>query len=95
VLDDLDLRCHCAHSLRLAFPCLAGADEPLPVRRDASDVRMIQRGQQLRLALEPRDSIRIGDEHLRQDFDGRLATERRVERSTSPIPPAPSGDTIS
>jgi len=47
---------------------------------DCADVRMIQRGEELRLALEARHALGIGDEELRQDLDGDVATELRVAR---------------
>ncbi len=45
-------------------------------------MRMIQRGEQLRFALEPREAIGIGCERVRQDFDSDFATEPGV---ASPI----------
>ena len=41
---------------------------------------MIERGEGLRLALEPRETIGIRGERVRQDLDRDLATERRVRR---------------
>ena len=42
------------------------------------DVRMIQRRERLRLAREPRHSIGIGSEPLRQDLQRDITTELRV-----------------
>ena len=39
---------------------------------------MVQRGEQLRLALEARDPIRIGRERFLKDLDGDLAVEPRI-----------------
>jgi hypothetical protein len=44
------------------------------------DVRMIERGQDLRFALEAREAIGIVDERVRQDFDRDVAIERRIAR---------------
>ena len=49
-----------------------------PVNR--GDVRMIQRRERLRLALEPRQAFGVGGERVRQDLDRDLAAERRVRR---------------
>ena len=63
---------------------------------DARDVRVIQRGQHLRFALEPRQALGSA-----ANASGRtlIATSRLSfvsrARYTSPIPPAPSGETIS
>src|SRR6185503_17521629 len=48
---------------------------------DLRDVRMIQRRQQPRLALEPRKAIRIGRETGRQDLDRDVASQLRVARA--------------
>jgi hypothetical protein len=45
------------------------------------DVRVVQRGQGLGLALKPRDSLRVGDERLGQDLDRDGAIQLRVERA--------------
>ena len=54
-----------------------------------------QRREQLRLALEAGEAIRVGGEGRGKDLS---ATSRpslvSVARQTSPIPPAPSGETI-
>ena len=42
---------------------------------DRGDVRMVQRGQRLRLALEPRQAVRVSGEHVGQDLDRHLAAE--------------------
>ena len=41
---------------------------------------MIQRGEDLRFALEPREPVRVGRERLGQDLDGDVAIELRVAR---------------
>src|SRR5207247_306041 len=45
---------------------------------DAGDMRMIQRRQQLRLALEPRDAFGILSEQRGETLDGDTATEAGV-----------------
>src|SRR5213593_990799 len=45
---------------------------------DRGDMRMIERGQQLRLALESSDPFRIFCEELGQSFDGDVAIELGV-----------------
>ena len=45
---------------------------------DRGDVRMIQRREHLRFALEPREPIRIGRERLRQDLERDVAIQPRV-----------------
>ena len=47
---------------------------------DRGDVRMIQRGEDFRFALETREPIGIGRERRRQDLDRDLALELRVGR---------------
>ena len=63
---------------------------------DGRDVRMIQRGERLRFALEPREALRIVREGVGRIL---IATARSsfVSRArwTSPIPPAPIADWIS
>ena len=44
------------------------------------DVRVIQRGEESSLPLEPRDPVRIGRERLGEDLDGNVAIEPRVPR---------------
>ena len=48
---------------------------------DRADVRMIQRGEHPRLALEARQPIRVARERARQDLDRDVATELRVARA--------------
>ena len=48
---------------------------------DAADVRMIQRGECLRFALEARDALGIRDEHIRQHLDRDVAFQLRVPRA--------------
>jgi hypothetical protein len=52
---------------------------------------MVQRRQQLRLALEPRQAIGIGRKRLGEDLEGDLAIEPAVPRAIhlAPMPPAP------
>src|SRR5215510_14575848 len=50
-----------------------------PINR--GDVRMIQRGEELRLALEPRQKIRIEREGCRQDFQRDISIESGVTSS--------------
>ena len=45
---------------------------------DADDVRVGERGDGLRLALEPRAPVGVGGEGSRQDLDGDVALEPRV-----------------
>ncbi len=45
---------------------------------DGADVGMIQRGQDARFALEPREPVAVGGERRRQELDRDLAPERRV-----------------
>ena len=47
---------------------------------DSRDVRMIQRGEDLRFALEPRHSFTVQRERVGQDLDGDVAIEPRVAR---------------
>jgi len=50
-----------------------------PVNR--GDRRMIERGQQLRFAREPRDAVGVVAKSLRQDFDRHLAAQTRIMRA--------------
>ena len=45
---------------------------------DSGDVRVIERGEQLRFALEPRQAVRIECEQLGQDLQGDFAIQLRV-----------------
>ena len=45
---------------------------------DVSDVRMIERGEDLRLSLEPREPVRVRRERIRQHLQGIVPLERRV-----------------
>src|SRR5262245_27613025 len=45
---------------------------------DGSDILMIQRGEQLRLALKPGQALRILREKIRQDFDDDVTSEPAV-----------------
>ena len=55
---------------------------------DAADVRMIQRGEHPRLALEACQAARVARELARQDFDGDVAPELRVVRAVDFAHPA-------
>ena len=55
---------------------------------DARDVRMIQRGEELRLALEARDALRIVAEAIRDEFDRDVASKLRVARTIDLAHPA-------
>jgi hypothetical protein len=55
---------------------------------DGADVRMIQRGQHPRLALEPRATIGVGREDVRQNLDRHVASERRIARTVDVTHPA-------
>ena len=48
---------------------------------NAADVRVVQGGQHLRLALEPRQPLGVGGEHRRQDLESHLAPQPRVARA--------------
>ena len=59
------------------------------------DVGMIERGQHARLAFEPREPLRVCRERGRQNLDGNLAASVVSRaRYTSPMPPAPSRETM-
>ena len=45
---------------------------------DLRDVRMVERRQRLRLALETGEPVGIGREELRQDLDGNVAIEFQI-----------------
>ena len=63
---------------------------------EARDVRMVERRQHVRFALETREAIGVVHERIRQDLDGHIAAEPRIARGyTSPIPPAPMSATTS
>jgi hypothetical protein len=59
---------------------------------DRGDVRVVERREQLRLALEAREAVGIGGDGCVRNLS---ATSRPSlvsrARQTSPIPPAPSG----
>ena len=42
---------------------------------------MVQRCEQMRLAIEPREAIGIGGEDRRKDLDGDVTSERRIPRT--------------
>ncbi len=48
---------------------------------DGGDVRMIQRGEEVRFALKPGDPLGIVDEAVRDHLEGHLASELRVARA--------------
>ena len=45
---------------------------------DVCDVRMVERRQHLRFALETRESLRVGGEEVRQNLDGHVTVQSRV-----------------
>jgi hypothetical protein len=45
---------------------------------DRGDVRVVERRQRLRLALEPREPLGVGRERVREDLQRHLAPEPRV-----------------
>ena len=58
---------------------------------------MIQQSKDFGFTLEASHTLCIAGKRFRQDFQGHVAAEARIPRAryTSPIPPAPSGATIS
>ena len=53
-------------------------------------MRMVERREDVRFALESRDALGISRKELRKNFDGDLAVQSRIRaRYTSPMPPAP------
>ena len=63
-----------------AGPCLAAVEARFFKAVNVRDVRMVQRRQDLRFPLEPREAIGIIGERLRQNFQCDIATEPRVPR---------------
>jgi hypothetical protein len=55
---------------------------------DGGDVWMIERREDLRFALKPREAIRIVRQRGREDFDGDVATELRIARAIDLAHPA-------
>ena len=53
----------------------------LRTRRSRAMLRMIQRGEDLRFALEAREPLGIGDERVGQDLDGDVPLQPRVARA--------------
>ena len=45
---------------------------------EGRDARMVERGEQLRLSLEPGEKLAVRGQGLRQDFDGNVARQLRV-----------------
>ena len=57
---------------------------------DRGDIRVIERGDHLGLAIEASDPVGIRRERLRQDLDRDLAVQRRVDRLPDhTLPPSP------
>ena len=57
---------------------------------DRGDVRVVERREQLGLALEARQALGIAGEAVGEDLDRDVALERvSVARQTSPMPPSP------
>ena len=48
---------------------------------DSPDVRIVQRGQHARFAVETSQAVRVSREHTRQDLDGHVAPEFQVARA--------------
>ena len=69
-----------AHAVRVLHPV------------DRCDVRMVQRGEDVRFALKARQPLRVRANSSGRIFDGDVALRDFVSRAryTSPIPPAPS-----
>ncbi len=57
-------------------------------RVDRGDVRVVQRGEQLGLALEARQPVRVRGKILGQDLDRHLTVERGVQRPPHHAHPA-------
>ena len=83
-------------------PSTSSIDEKCAVARrdvleavDGGDVRVVERGEQLRLALEAGQPLGVAANAVGQHLDGDVATELgvRARGNTSPMPPAPRGDT--
>ena len=55
---------------------------------DMGDVRMIQRGERLRFACEPREAVGIVGEGVREDLEGHVAIEPRIARAVHFAHPA-------
>lgn len=61
----------------------------VPIRR-CQDVRMVERGEELRFALEPREALGIQGKGFGEDLDRSVAIQPGVARAIdSPIPPTP------
>ena len=61
---------------RLPWTCGRGVFQPV----DGRDVRVVERGEHLRLTLEPRETVRVGRERGREDLDRHLALQLRIRR---------------
>ena len=55
---------------------------------DVRDIPMVERGEELRVALETSETVNVGGEELRQDFQRDVATELRVARAVDLAHPA-------
>jgi hypothetical protein len=60
---------------------------------DLRDVRMVERREHLRLALEAREPFGIVCEQIRQDFEGDVAIEARIARAID-LPHAPGAEAV-
>jgi hypothetical protein len=84
---------------RLPFEQLRDDERGVPLDADVvhrQDVRVVQRGERAGLLLEALEPIGVGRQCRRQHLDRDVASQPRVAGAvdTSPIPPAPSGETI-
>jgi hypothetical protein len=60
------------------------------------DVGLIQRREDFRFPLQPREAVAVGGKRVREHFDGNVRFRLvSVARYTSPIPPAPMRAAIS
>ena len=68
---------------RIAVQQFGDSESDAVLRADVvnpDDVRVRERGQRLRLPLEPREPLRIGGDHVREDFQCDLTLQPRVAR---------------
>ena len=69
-------------------PCRGGRRDLGADIMDGADVRVVQAGEGLGLALEPLSQVRIGRDMLRKHLDGNRAIEPRVTRLVDLAHPA-------
>jgi len=85
--------CTACQALRQGLPVDELEDEEAPALGffeavDGGDVRVVERGEHLRLALEPGEPVGIVDERVWKDLDGDVAIELRVARLVDLAHPA-------